>query len=91
MNLPSIVHPTDRPNFAIVHLPNVTLAFSYETCIAFRAQLDWMVRENDWSATTGKHLNYLDAGNKADRLPSEEFESQLRDQLMTRLPTGEYV
>lgn len=91
MNQPTIDHPTDRHNFAIVHLPQVSLAFSYDTCIAYRDRGPWVVRHNGWGPTTGKHMNHLDNGDKTDRVPSDQFEDQVRDLLTTRLPTGEYV
>lgn len=70
-----ITHPTNRPNFAIVHLEGMEVAFSHETPIAFRGIHDprWCVRENEWGPTTGKHLNEIDGGDKANRLPSRLF------------------
>ena len=81
MNI-SIDHPTDRPNFSIVTLGTRRVAFSYETPIGFKTMIPrltnrWTTRVNDWGPTTGKHLNELDFGRKADRLDSDEFESQL--------------
>ncbi len=70
----AISHPTDRPNFSVVAVGPVSLWFSYRTVIAIRGDGPTFVRENDWGATTGKHLNYVDGGNKAMRLPSEQFE-----------------
>ncbi len=75
-----IEHPTDRPNFSIVHLGGFSVAFSYETPIGYLILHDgWVVRENDWSATTGKHLNWLDNGDKQYRIPGSEFEGRLTD------------
>ena len=42
------------------------------------------VRENDWGPTTGKHLNWLDGGDKKGRLPSEAFEQKLEEVLGRR-------
>ena len=39
------------------------------------------VRENDWGPTTGKHLNWIDNGNKEHRISGEEFEKQLAEAL----------
>lgn len=77
---PSVDHPTERPNFYIVHLGDGrSVAFSYQTPIGFHTVGEgWTVRENDWSNTTGRHLNYLDDGNKADRLQGDAFELALR-------------
>ena len=65
----SVTHPTNRPNFTILDTPDYRVAFSYVTPIGFN-RLDgagWILRRNNWSTTTGKHLNYLDA-NHATRL-----------------------
>lgn len=58
----SIKHPTDRPNFSRVTIGNITLWFSYETCVAFTdpETFGTWVSENVWGPTTGKHLNYID-------------------------------
>jgi len=50
--------------------------FSYRTLVAFRKCGDRVVvRQNDWSTTTGKHLNAIDGGNKKARLSSAAFEA----------------
>ena len=36
----------------------------------------WVIRENDWGPTTGRHLNEL-PGRKEDRLPNDAFEEAL--------------
>jgi len=36
-----------------------------------------VVRKNDWGATTGKHLNWIDGGAKADRLGADAFQGKL--------------
>jgi len=79
MNTPSI---TKTGNSTTVHTNNATLYYSYSTVIAFRANGELVVRENDWSVTTGKHLNAIDGGSnqaKAARLPSAEFERRLAE------------
>ena len=81
MNI-SIDHPTDKPNFSIVQLGDRSVAFSYDTPIGFKGNGvfgpgAWTTRKNNWGPTTGKHLNHLDFGATADRLDSDEFESQL--------------
>ena len=57
----NIEHPLNTPNFTKVAISDsLTLWFSYETLIAFNASpCGLIVRENEWSTTTGKHLNYL--------------------------------
>lgn len=59
------------------------LWYSYETIVAFKK--DWssplVVRQNDWSTTTGKHLNWIDGGDKKSRLKGEDFEKALTETL----------
>lgn len=50
--------------------------FSYKTLIAFRKGYGPIVVHcNDWSTTTGKHLNAIDGGNKKTRLSAVDFEA----------------
>jgi hypothetical protein len=50
--------------------------FSYKTLVAFRAEYgNLVVRQNDWSTTTGKHLNAIDDGNKKTRLNAAQFKA----------------
>lgn len=55
------------------------LWYSYTTIVAFKES--WSapirVRENDWSKTTGKHLNWIDRGDKKERINGEDFEKEL--------------
>jgi len=47
----------------------VRVWFSYRTPVAF--QVDGhsrVVRQNDWSTTTGKHLNWIDGGDKKSQV-----------------------
>ena len=57
--------------------------FSYETLVAFRPYTEkaennghrgLFVIQNYWQTTTGKHLNWIDGGNKSDRLSREDFD-----------------
>lgn len=76
MSLPSIVHPTGQANFSAVSINGVTYFFSYETCVAFERYGVTYVRQNEWSTTTGKHLNTIDGGSpeaKKQRLAREDF------------------
>ena len=88
-------HPTERPNFVIISLPDCDLAFSYETLIGVKTYLrsshpvphgplnpnphgvyrfrQWLLAENTWGPTTGKHLNYLDE-DKEYRVPQRVVE-----------------
>lgn len=69
-------------NANAVKIGKLTLYFSYETIVAFREEghLE-VVCENVWSSTTGKHLNWIDGGDKAGRVPSEEFQAKLHEVL----------
>lgn len=80
MDLVRIDHPTGKPNFSIVRLQNWSFAFSYTTLVGFLNPEDhiWTVCENVWSATTGKHLNYLNPDKKT-RVPFAEFALRVGD------------
>lgn len=82
-HLPTICHPTDRPNFCEVTVGDLSVYFSYQTPIAFYTpKTGRVVRQNDWSTTTGKHLNHCDGGSadaKRLRLPSNEFTDKLAE------------
>lgn len=49
----------------------VTLYFSYQTIVAVRGSEGLKVAQNDWSNTTGKLLNELEADKKL-RVPHSE-------------------
>lgn len=54
----------------------ITLWYSYGTIVAFRCRLldnNLIVCENAWGVTTGKHLNWIDNGDKRNRLPRYQF------------------
>jgi len=61
-----------------VEVAGVTVWFSYTTPVAFRGKEGGtVVRKNDWSTTTGKHLNLIDGGSpasKKERVSGEDFE-----------------
>lgn len=47
----------------------VTYFFSYKTLVAFQAGFrPPVVRKNEWGPTTGKHLNWIDGGDKRSRV-----------------------
>lgn len=66
----SVEHPTDKANFYIVWTQHWAIAFSYQTIIGVNALKGkgWLVSVNEWSTTTGKHLNHLDR-DKSKRVP----------------------
>lgn len=79
--VPTIDHPTGRENFTRVTTQGVSYWFSYRTCVAFNLHdgRGPIVRENEWGPTTGKHLNYIDDGDKASRVSGEVFALLVRD------------
>ena len=63
----------------VVHIGNLDLYFSYETVIAFRSErTGFVIRQNDWSMTTGKHLNAINSDHSI-RISSVDFERELED------------
>lgn len=63
-----------------VHIGDVTLWFSYKTLVAFSSpDTGRVVSENCWGPTTGKHLTWIDGGNKKDRLGRDEFEQKWKE------------
>lgn len=80
----SVSHPTDNVNFVQVNLSGyTTIFFSYETPIAFYNAGDLVIRENAWSTTTGKHLNWINP-DKSIRISGKEFDAKL-ETLLKRL------
>lgn len=69
-------------NCLMVSFGTFVLYYSYETIVAFSTpELGLLVRENEWSTTTGKHLNWIDGGDKKNRLNGGQFEALLHDTL----------
>lgn len=57
---------------------NIDLYYSYDTIVAYRDSIDGLVvSKNNWGTTTGKHLNWIDGGNKKNRKGHEVFENML--------------
>jgi len=52
------------------------IAFSYRTPIAFALNGTVTIRENDWGAITGQHLNAINP-DKSVRVSGQEFEQAL--------------
>lgn len=62
-----------------VVLPCGMFWFSYETLVAFETpKTGLVIRKNDWSTTTGKHLNAIDS-DKSKRISGEEFEKKFQE------------
>jgi hypothetical protein len=58
-----------------VTIGDVELYFSYDTVVAFYDH-GLVIRQNDWSTTTGRHLNWINP-DKSIRISGEEFEKRL--------------
>jgi len=78
--LPEIDHPTGKDNFTRLDIYDAggvptTYWYSYSTCVGVDFHDSWgpRTRVNEWGPTTGKHLNYIDGGNRVDRLSEEDF------------------
>jgi len=71
----SNVNKNSARNFNRVCVGPLTFWFSYDTCVAFDDGHRRFVRENSWSTTTGKHLNWI--SNKSQRMPAELFKEEL--------------
>lgn len=87
MNLPTIdsYGQYSSGNYGVnclrVSFDRLDLYFSYRTIVAFCGSEGLKVRVNDWNNTTGKHLNWIDGGNKKERLESGVFEMELHKEL----------
>jgi len=69
-------------NTLCVSFDGFRLFYSYKTIVAYSDPVDGLVvRQNDWRTTTGKHLNWIDDGDKKSRLPGEEFQAKLQAML----------
>ena len=72
--LPELSHT--KPNFSSLTYGRLTLWFSYQTLIAFRVTgKPLVIQVNEWSATTGRHLNSIDP-DKSLRIQSAECRRQ---------------
>lgn len=53
--------------------------YSYQTLVAARVRGHGLiVHTNDWGPTTGKHLNWIDGGNRDARVSREAFTATLQ-------------
>lgn len=57
------------------------LMFSYDTVVAFNDGAGLKVCQNTWGTTTGKHLNWIDGGNRKSRIEPIEFNHLLQEAL----------
>ncbi len=65
-----------------VNIGPLTVWFSYKTPVAFQlAGESRVVRKNNWGPTTGKHLNWIDDGDKKNRVDGQTFERLWNEQV----------
>ena len=65
----------------------VTFFFSYDTVVAYKTPEEGLViTENNWQATTGKHLNWIHPDHDL-RIPHSEFNLKL-GALLSRMNLG---
>lgn len=69
--------PKNTPAY-VLDLGGDKIYWSYETIIAVRVNNKLFIRENDWSTTTGRHLNAIDP-DKSKRMSTPDFEQLLID------------
>ena len=62
-----------RNLYYIDEKPDLRVYYSYTTPVALMIDGHLKVSQNQWSITTGKHLTWIDGGNKQRRLKPEEF------------------
>ena len=70
---------TTKNCYFIDEKPNLRVYYSYTTPVALQINGVLKVSQNQWSITTAKHLNWIDDGNKKDRLKPEEFNQLLKE------------
>jgi hypothetical protein len=65
-------------NTRLVKTGNINLYYSYDTIVAYYDNVDGLVvSKNKWGVTTGKHLNWIDGGNKQARKDYATFSAML--------------
>lgn len=88
MNLPKIrsygEYESDNYglNTIVVDLGKIDLFYSYKTIVAFSDKDGFKICENVWGTTTGKHLNWLDNGDKKARMKYDDFQVALEKALV---------
>lgn len=75
---------TTAVNALVFDMGAIRVWFSYRTPVAFQVDHESpVVRQNEWGPTTGKHLNAIDDGDKANRIDREAFQKALQNALET--------
>jgi len=63
---------TIKPNFNMIQINDTIFYFSYKTIIAMSDHNGLKVSKNEWSNTTGRHLNYIDT-DKSTRIDHDQL------------------
>lgn len=63
-----------KNNAKMIKLNGMTFYFSYETLVAVHTGKELKIVQNQWGPTTGKHLNCIDGGDKANRMEKQQFD-----------------
>ena len=61
-------------NFVRMDINDISLWFSYETCVALMVNKKCFVSENVWSKSTGKHINQI----QGEMVSRDQFLMHLR-------------
>ena len=69
---------TTRNLYYIDEKPQLRVYYSYTTPVALMIDGHLKVSQNQWSITTGRHLTWIDGGNKQNRLKPEEFDELVK-------------
>jgi len=77
---------TTKNLYYIDEKPQLRVYYSYTTPVALMIDGHLKVSQNQWSITTGRHLTWIDGGNKKTRLSSEEFKKALEKVKTTEKP-----
>ena len=82
--IPRIEHVDGYRHLTIIRTGTVSFGYSYKTLVAVQSGLaaDWVVHENIWGPTTGKHLNAIDGGStraQLHRLNEDQFADYLTE------------
>ena len=71
-------------NSIAIRMGERTVYYSYDTVVSFfgknsKGEYFNCTSKNYWGTTTGKHLNWIDGGDKKSRLDAEEFNKKLQE------------
>ena len=67
---------TTAVNALCFTIGSIDVYYSYKTPIAYRHNGTLTIRKNEWSNTTGRHLNAIDT-DKSKRINGADFEASL--------------